>query len=284
MLLQRRTIKIEVYNSLKKINMKYKVGDTVKILKSSLWYNNGPFNPKDEVGKIISFNLSDNMGLPIEVEWEKAGKNEYAAQDLELVTKTNKKQPIMSIKTAMQAEVLRVAKELAVANNTFTTLEIKTKLIKEVPEVKWTQAFISDTMLEYEQEGKFTFTDNGTYRTYSLVKLLTKTVKSGPALRVSVSKPKAVSATKKGFTKIKRLKAQEMILNSKKTFITVEFINKEGELRKLNGQCTGKSPNGVNYLLFTEASKLKSGVNAMRNVNINTLLTFSMKGTKYAVK
>lgn len=260
--------------------MKYKVGDIVTITKNIVGHGFA-------IGQNVRLLKVDEKYQPDEAISLDGRKRYYIDIDeVKQATKikSNKNQTKMSIKTAMQAEVLRVAKELAVANNTFTTLEIKTKLIKEVPEVKWTQAFISDTMLEYEQEGKFTFTDNGTYRTYSLVKLLTKTIKSGPALRVSVSKPKAVSATKKGFTKIKRLKAQDMILNSKKTFITVEFINKEGELRKLNGQCTGKSPNGINYLLFTEASKLKSGVNAMRNVNINTLLTFSMKGTKYAVK
>lgn len=269
-----------------------KVGDKIEILKvksNGLWQG-------INVGSIAVITY---IGLHGHVEAEGIGqrglkiiqtlyKGHYKLVDSKIskkqFSKITKSINKMSIKTVMQSEVLRVAKELAVANNRFTTLELKKELIKQVPEVRWTQQYVSDTMIGFEKDGKFTFTDNGTFRTYSLVKSLTTTVKASPSITVSVSTPKAVSAAKKGLTKIKRTKALDMMKESHKAFITVEFIKQDGTLRKLNGQFAGMSPNGGNLVLFHEASKLKSGVNPIRNVNLDTLQTLSMKGTKYAVK
>lgn len=66
-------------------------------------------------------------------------------------------------------EILHVALELCKVTNNVTTLEIKQELIQRFPKTFWKQQDISDAMVEFAQEGKFTYTDNGTFRIYSNV-------------------------------------------------------------------------------------------------------------------
>jgi len=89
---------------------------------------------------------------------------------------------------AMKDAVLTVAQSLAKAKNTVTTLEIKIELRRDYPYYFWTQQIVSDYMDQLAGDGLFTYTDNGTYRIYSLVgaakvstpaKTLTKTVVAG---------------------------------------------------------------------------------------------------------
>jgi hypothetical protein len=70
---------------------------------------------------------------------------------------------------AMKDACLTVATSLAKANNTVTTLEIKTELRRDYPYFFWTQDTVSKFMDQLAGDGVFTYTDNGTYRTYSLV-------------------------------------------------------------------------------------------------------------------
>lgn len=72
-----------------------------------------------------------------------------------------------TINTVVKAAVEKAAKELLVANNTVTTLELKLKLIKDEPLINWKQTMVSDIMKEFYNENKFTFVDNGTFRVYS---------------------------------------------------------------------------------------------------------------------
>ena len=72
------------------------------------------------------------------------------------------------MKTAKQEKVLKVAKELCKANNTVTTLEIKNELRRRYSTNKWNQSDISNLMSDFQKDGKFTFTDNGIFRIYSL--------------------------------------------------------------------------------------------------------------------
>lgn len=74
---------------------------------------------------------------------------------------------------AMKDAVLTVAKTLAKANNTVTTLEIKNELRRDYPYYFWTQDVVSAYMAQLAGDGIFTYKDNGTYRTYSLATGLT---------------------------------------------------------------------------------------------------------------
>jgi hypothetical protein len=63
-----------------------------------------------------------------------------------------------------------VANELAIPNNTITTLEIKNELRKRFPKEWWVQQDVSDAMRDLsDNQGKFDYYDNGTFRTYTLV-------------------------------------------------------------------------------------------------------------------
>lgn len=70
---------------------------------------------------------------------------------------------------AMKDAVLATAKSLAKANNTVTTLEIKNELRRDYPYYFWTQDIVSNFMDQLAGDGLFNYTDNGTYRTYSLI-------------------------------------------------------------------------------------------------------------------
>ena len=90
---------------------------------------------------------------------------------------------------AMKDAVLATAKQLCKANNTVTTLEIKTELRRDYPYYFWDQATVSNYMAQLAGDGIFNYTDNGTYRTYSLAKTpATKTISSAKTLNIVVTK------------------------------------------------------------------------------------------------
>lgn len=68
----------------------------------------------------------------------------------------------------MRQAVLDTAKSLCKANNTVTTLEIKQELRRDYPYFYWDQSTVSKYMDSLAGDGIFKYTDNGTYRTYSL--------------------------------------------------------------------------------------------------------------------
>lgn len=93
---------------------------------------------------------------------------------------------------AMKDAVLKVARDLAKANNTVTTLEIKTELRRDYPYYYWDQSTVSNYMAQLAGDGLFTYTDNGTYRTYSLVQT-TQTASVGKTLVVNVNTKSGVT-------------------------------------------------------------------------------------------
>lgn len=86
-------------------------------------------------------------------------------QDLELIVNKETKEAMKAMKDA----VLTVAKGLAKANGKVTTLEIKTELRRDYPYYYWTQDVVSTYMSQLAGDGLFNFTDNGTFRTYTLL-------------------------------------------------------------------------------------------------------------------
>ena len=111
-----------------------------------------------------------------------------------------------------------------------------------------------------------------------------KTVKQAPvAPTVNPKAPKSKAITKG--TAITRTKALEKMKNNKGHFFTVEFIKEDGSLRKLNGQyIKDQTQSPLGYVLVKEASKLKAGVNPIRNVNLQTLKSLKIGGTLHPVK
>jgi hypothetical protein len=96
------------------------------------------------------------------------------------LTKPFFKQTDEFIMKAMKDAVLAVAKRLAKGNNTVTTLEIKTELRRDYPYYFWTQQVVSDFMSQFAGDGIFTYTDNGTFRTYSVASASQVAQTAGP--------------------------------------------------------------------------------------------------------
>jgi hypothetical protein len=180
-------------------------------------------------------------------------------------------------------KILSVAKKLCKANNTVTTLEIKTELRKRYPKNRWEQTKVSLTMSDASSNGKFDYVDNGTFRTYSLVgKVANKGTLVAPVSQLGTpttstitGRVKKVKAPKAPMTtqKISRTKALDLIQNSNGKFFTVTFIKKDGSRRVLNGQYTpdmGVSPLG--YILVKDISAVrKKEVKTVKNVNLQTI-------------
>ena len=178
-------------------------------------------------------------------------------------------------------KILSVAKKLCKANNTVTTLEIKTELRKRYPNNRWEQAKVSSTMIDANAAGKFDYTDNGTFRTYSLVgKGTTTTPVAQVSTPTTTGKAKKAKAPKAPMTtqKISRTKALDLIQNSNGKFFTVTFIKKDGTRRVLNGQYTpdmGVSPLG--YILVKDISAVrKKEVKTVKNVNLQTIESITL--------
>lgn len=187
---------------------------------------------------------------------------------------------------AQSTDILSVATNLARANNTVTTLEIKTELRKNF---NVTQDEVHRAMINFAQKGLFSFKDNGTYRIYSLVKNVKNMKKrglvKGSATALAAGAKAAATRAAKNANVITRQKAHELMKNSKGQFFTVEYLKKDRTERTLNGQyVVGQNPNALGYVLVKESGKLKKGENPIRNVNLQTLKSLKIKGVQYKVK
>ena len=149
-----------------------KIGDQVQIMrpfKVFRLFQDGSYDVCDDGGNCLKVNL-----------------NEIS------ILKSKTKQEMKAMKKA----VLDTAKQLCKANNTVTTLEIKTELRRDYPYYYWDQQTVSNYMAQLAGDGLFTYTDNGTYRTYSLVgKPATKTISTAKTIVVGVTGAKGYSGT-----------------------------------------------------------------------------------------
>jgi ribosomal protein S17 len=306
---------LEYKTNIKTKIMKFKVGDRVKITDTSeYWFDGDSANPKNVEGSIDYINNSD-YSLPIGVKWDNNTHNDYDEIDLELVNiQTNTK---MTTNQLMKDAALAVANKLLKANNTVTTLEIKVELRKTDPEFFWDQATVSNLMDEFAQEGKFTYTDNGTYRIYSsplgsvaasqtavgIVNPPTNTTSTGTATVITV--PGGVTGSKgtSGYSKpktskktITRSKALDLVQNSKGHFFKVIFTKtKDGSERTMNCQYVkGQTVSPLGVVKVKETSlqkKLKQtgdintipSKSVIRSFNINNLKVLGIGGKLYKV-
>jgi hypothetical protein len=88
-----------------------------------------------------------------------------------------------TIMKAMKDAILKIAKQLLKANNTVTTLEIKTELRRDYPYFHSPQSDVSAYMDQLAGDGIFTYTDNGTYRIYSLATPAQVAATTGPVTK-----------------------------------------------------------------------------------------------------
>ena len=173
--------------------------------------------------------------------------------------------------------------KLLQANNTITTLEVKTKLREDQPEYNWVQEDISKMMAKMEKKGKLVITDdNGTYRTYS------DPLKPVPAPTVDVVTSDDSDdndiVIPKG-KKISMTKARDLMLNSRGNFFTAIFTTKKGKLRQINCLCKKDQDTGLGYVQVKEASLMrKKDENPHRQINLQTLHYLKIGGVSYRVK
>jgi hypothetical protein len=140
--------------------------------------------------------------------------------------------------------------------------------------MKITQQEVSDTMMNLSG---FTFTDNGTYRTYELLTppgISDKPVKKKPG---RPKKKKAPGKTKKA----SRSKMVAVMQASKGKFITVTFTKKNGKERNMNCQVGNPFMNPSGYINVTEK---KNGDTRYRLVNPRTISELKASGKHYIRK
>lgn len=92
------------------VKRQFKIGDRVKIKRSSMWYNTGNSNPKDIEGKIFEFIGKAGGEFNCRVKWDNNHENAYHTEnDLELVSSatTQEQQEIETI-TISRANLGRI--------------------------------------------------------------------------------------------------------------------------------------------------------------------------------
>lgn len=179
------------------------------------------------------------------------------------------------IKNVMRGHMSTVILGLLEANNTITTLEVKTELRGKYPEFSWKQADVSDFMNEMHLEGDLTYEDNGTYRIYSgEVTKTTSTKKDSKGKVLAKIKPKKISKTK----------ALELMSNCGGRFFTAEFVNKEDEVRVMNCQYIQGQDHKLGYVKVREASKMRSTPkDCIRQINLQTIKSLKIAGVAYKI-
>lgn len=183
----------------------------------------------------------------------------------------------MNRELIQQTESLRTvivetgAKELLVASNKVTSLEVTSLLKKKVAQFHWTKDNVGEILDQIEAAGKLTSESKGSYKIYSSI----KGVKLGKeAVEVS-----AISKTSIG-----RKQALELMRNNKGRFFTATFVNKENNLRTINAQyLKDQGTTDLGYVKVRETSKMKGEENSIRQINLQTLEELSIGGKTFKV-
>jgi hypothetical protein len=181
------------------------------------------------------------------------------------------------VKELMRDAVKNTAIKMLKPSNKVTTLELKLQLRKDYPSFYWKQETVSQIMNSLSNENVFNFTDNGTFRTYSLV----KSVKSAVT-----SIMKKVIQRVGNPSRITRKTAKLLIENSKGQFFTATFVKKDQQERTMNAQCIkGQKVNIDGLIKVTDVVKKRSTPNdCIRNLNINTLKRLKIGQKIYSIK
>lgn len=169
----------------------------------------------------------------------------------------------------------KVVNDLLVANNTCTTLEVKTELRRQYPKNNWTQSLVSDSMKDLATQGKLQYTDNGTYRVYSLV---TKSTNNKTKDMTKTTQTKSVANTTKK-QRISRTKAISLISGTNGRFFGVTFTKKDGSIRRMKCKIEKDTkPTQLGYLNVTDVKE-----NTIKSMNLQTLSEIRMDKKVYLV-
>jgi len=279
---------------IKKVKMaRYKVGDKVKILKDESGHK-FPIGSVVEITEIDKYNKDSYGSLAQDgFTWW------FSHKEIELASRVkNKVKTVKSSKMTktMQDAAFKTVKQLLVANNTVTTLELKNQLRKDYPLYFWTQSIVSGIVQDFVDNGKLTIVDdNGTYRTYadptqparkSTVVVGKSNTASTKATTVTVTAKKVPSTPTAKGKKISRQDAYDLIVNNKGRFFTGVFTKKDGTTRVMNGQyVSGQTPSKLGYVKIKDASLMKKDpTNCIRNMNLQTLEQLKIAGNQYIIK
>lgn len=259
--------------------MKYAKGDKVIITCN----RNGHGLKKGQIVTIQSV-ISPTSGIPDSGYYIVDGNWSVDDKELKSATKSKKDNKMKNVTQA----VYKTAKTLLKANNTVTTLEVKTKLRKDYPTYHWIQNTkgsvkgVSEIMNDFATNGKFTYKDNGTYRTYSFPKSKTST-------KVTTKTTKATKTTKStthNVRTISRLKAHDLMSNNGGRFFTATFTKKDGTERVMS--CTylkDQTGSVLGYIKVKDTNLCKKTPgNCVRNVNLQTLSKLSIGGKNYNIR
>lgn len=254
-------------------NTKFKIGDKIEITAKK--HGHG-FNIGDVV-EIYSIGSLGYSARNSKANWV------VGVDECKLANKTKPSKKMANATDATRKVlVLSCAQKLLSPNNTVTTLEIKTELRKTYPQYYWTQDVVSKIMNDFSTNKVFTYTDNGTYRTYSNPTRKTRnTVKA-------VSKPapkKAATAPSKNYSStITKSQALKMMMNNKGHFFTATFIKADNTSRTMNCQyLAGQVPDNKSVKV-REACLMKSGDNAIRQITLDRLKELKIAGSTYKVR
>ena len=224
--------------------MKYKAKDKVKIIKNTCVH-------QFTIGSIVT--IIDVYTFDYKAVNDLGHWWWITDDDIEIV-KTNKMNN--NTKQAIKKE----AETLLKANNTVTTLEIKVALRKRYPIQNWVQSDISKVMDELAANNLYTYTYNGVYRVYSLVK-----------------NPKTVNVKSQ---RVSRTKVLELIQNNGGRFFGVTFTKKDGSTRDMKCKIEkhNTTPTPFGYLLVTDVIN-----DTPKNLNLQTISELRMNKNVYKV-
>jgi len=170
------------------------------------------------------------------------------------------------------------AKYLIDKNGSTTTLEVKNYLRIVFPKNTWTQEMVSNALISWQQgDSSVSFTDNGTYRVYSIGK--TTVVKSLKEAK-KVIKAKSAKKAKKNVVKLSRSKLLDLMrYDSKGRFFGVTFDKNDGTERVLNIQV--KSDDFSNTKGYIKA---RTSAGDFKLVDSRTVKKVTLNGKIYKAK
>lgn len=257
--------------------IKFKIGDKVEITARNHGHH---FNIGDIV-EICSINKGNYNARGPKANWW------ICADECKLATKTKPSTQMANPNTdaVRKGLVLACAQTLLSPNNTVTTLEIKTELRKTQPQYYWTQDVVSKIMDEFSQNKVFTYTDNGTFRTYSDPSRSMPAPKKARASRkTAVTKTAKNSSPKQKYAStITRAQALKMMANNKGHFFTATFVKTDGTTRVMNCQyLAGQTPDKTSVKV-RESCLLKAGDAAIRQITLDRLKELKIAGSTHKV-
>lgn len=85
---------------------------------------------------------------------------------------------------------------------------------------------------------------------------------------------------------ISKTYARDLIFAQKGKFLTIEFTDKKGNLRIMNGQClVNQKSTNLGYVSIKEAVKIRSKAKScIRKANLQTMTKLKCGGASYTIK